>query len=862
MSVNTFAYVKEGASLWFSTSFPCYLDLDLGHAHRVSRVALAGSGAGRCALRLYGSLDDLSFDRLRFHVEAEAGEVRLTIDGDRPLRWLRVQVVDFDAPPADGVDAVRVEAESCDAPAEPAPDPIAAIVPWRETEYAREVTPAETEAYLSGLVGRVLGEDYMSQIRFRLAPGTGDRYRVCACRDGAARIAVEGTTGVAMAAGLNAYLKACCGVHVAEQEKQVRVPEALPQPEAPLTGAAADAVRYANNYCTLSYTMPFWDEAAWQRELDWLALSGVNVVLDFTGMEAVWTLFLRRLGCAEEEIERFIVGPVYTAWQLMQNIQGIGGPVHRGFIADRAALARRNQRKMRLLGISPVRQAYAGMLPAGGLARYPELRLFPQGLWNGIQRPDMLDPTSPEYARFAALFYACQEEILGDASHYYAVDPYHEGGNRPAELTDGVVARRILSSLLEADAHAVWMVQAWHDNPSAAFLGGLDADAREHLMILDLSATDNPRYPEGEFMGTPWIYCMLDMYGGRRSIHGEADVLAARIPAARAGSGYMAGVGSTAEATCHNPVVFELLYEMAWHDQPVDLDAWIADYARRRYGHATPGIITAWKTLLETAYRDPGYSHHGGYTQMFTYRPRLSMHSGEVFNELNSEIIKPPYYDPRTFWRAVRGMMAAYEEYRDAPCFIYDLQDLLRQMLNLLGTQAALGALRAYRAGDAAGFEAAAGDFMALLDACDDVMRVRGDTLLSAWSGRAADCGAKYDDYSEDMFGLVSRALVTTWGYREAYKGLADYAYRQYGGLLRGFYRDRWRLWFDRLRAALQTGGEARDVSPEEWFAHDWRFVLEGVDGERDRAPLSPDAAFPPAMALLRDRIGWLDAED
>ena len=55
-------------------------------------------------------------------------------------------------------------------------------------------------------------------------------------------------------------------------------------------------VRYSYNYCTLSYSMAFWGEQEWRDELDWLALNGVNVVLDATAQEEVWRRFLGELG--------------------------------------------------------------------------------------------------------------------------------------------------------------------------------------------------------------------------------------------------------------------------------------------------------------------------------------------------------------------------------------------------------------------------------------------------------------------------------------------------------------------------------------------------------------------------------------
>jgi alpha-N-acetylglucosaminidase len=47
-------------------------------------------------------------------------------------------------------------------------------------------------------------------------------------------------------------------------------------------------------------------------------------------------------------------------------------------------------------------------------------------------------------------------------------------------------------------------------------------------------------------------------------------------------------MGLTPEAIEHNPVIFELMLEMAWHHDPIDPDAWLAQYVTSRYGKNTP----------------------------------------------------------------------------------------------------------------------------------------------------------------------------------------------------------------------------------------------------------------------------------
>ena len=84
-----------------------------------------------------------------------------------------------------------------------------------------------------------------------------------------------------------------------------------------------------------------------------------------------------------------------------------------------------------------------------------------------------------------------QEWAFGKTSDYYAVDPFHEGGKRPSDLTDDVISREVLNSLLEYDQDAVWMVQAWWSNPTNDLLKGMGNDREDHVIILDLNGLND-----------------------------------------------------------------------------------------------------------------------------------------------------------------------------------------------------------------------------------------------------------------------------------------------------------------------------------------------------------------------------------
>ena len=82
--------------------------------------------------------------------------------------------------------------------------------------------------------------------------------------------------------------------------------------------------------------MAFWDWERWEKEIDWMALHGINLSLALTGTESVWRNVLLKLGYTKDEINEFVAGPGFTAWWLMNNLEGnpdeiCAAAIHSGF---------------------------------------------------------------------------------------------------------------------------------------------------------------------------------------------------------------------------------------------------------------------------------------------------------------------------------------------------------------------------------------------------------------------------------------------------------------------------------------------------------------------------------------------------
>src|SRR5436190_23794111 len=97
------------------------------------------------------------------------------------------------------------------------------------------------------------------EFRLQLVDGEAEMFELSG--GGQERVTIRATTGSALTAGFNWYLKHHCHAHVSWCGSRVELPERLPVVNERV--AAPYKYRYDFNYCTFSYSMAFWDWARW-----------------------------------------------------------------------------------------------------------------------------------------------------------------------------------------------------------------------------------------------------------------------------------------------------------------------------------------------------------------------------------------------------------------------------------------------------------------------------------------------------------------------------------------------------------------------------------------------------------------------
>ncbi|MEU4144926.1 alpha-N-acetylglucosaminidase [Streptomyces parvulus] len=680
--------------------------------------------------------------------------------------------------------------------------------------------------------------DHVSQFSLVPAarPASGDYFDVSGR---AGRVRVRGTSPAVILSGVNWYLKHTAGVDLGWPGSSTgKLPRTLPGPATAVHRQASVPHRFALNDTDDGYSGAYRDWADYEKQIDLLALHGVNEVFVQMGADAVYHETFREFGYSGRELRSWIPGPAHQPWWLMQNMSGFAGPVSERLLRDRADLGRRIADRLRRLGMTPVLPGYFGTVPPGFTDRNPSGPVVPQGRWVGFDRPDWLDPRSEVFRRVAASFYRHQRELFGDTS-MFKMDLLHEGG-RPGNVPVADAARAVMEALQTARPGAVWTLIGWQNNPPAAIIDAVD---KSRLLIVDgLSDRYDGLDRETTWHGAPYAFGTIPNFGGHTTVGANTAVWAERFDQWRTKPGStLAGIAYLPEGTGGNPVAYELFTELAWRTGPVDQRAWFAAYASRRYGGPDPHAARAWELLRTGPYSTPSGTWSESQDSLFTARPRLTATSAAAWSPGAMR------YDPETVRRALAELLKVAPALRSTDAYRFDLVDVARQALANRSRFLLPRIKTAYDSADLTRFRALAAEWKSDLALLDRLLATDARFLLGPWLEDARSWGRTPAERAAAEFD--ARSILTTWGHRSGSDtgGLRDYANREWSGLVRDFYAVRWSTYLDSLDTALATG---RPPAVIDWFA------LENAwNQERDRYPVRPSGDPVTAATAVLDAL-------
>ncbi|MBR5782094.1 MAG: alpha-N-acetylglucosaminidase [Bacteroidales bacterium] len=619
---------------------------------------------------------------------------------------------------------------------------------------------------------------------------------------------VKGNSISAITTGINWYLNHYAHINISWNNLFINDLSCynFPLPDEDEIHVCSADYRYYLNYCTFSYSMSVWTWERWEQEIDWMALHGINMPLQIVGLDVVWMKLLTEYyNYTFEEANEFIAGPCFQAWWGMNNLEQWGGPNPEWWYERQEILAKKICDRMRELGMQPVLPGFSGMVPSN-FTEKTGISTNSQGNWCGFTRPYILNPNDEAFKSMADNYYKVLHEVMGP-SKYYSMDPFHEGAN-----TSGVDVASAYKAIADAmfkandDIDEKWVIQYWQWSCDQYKV--LDQVSKGDLIILDLFSTAHTHFQE--YKGHDAVYCMLPNFGGRSGFMGRFNGVINGYFDNKNLFSNIKGIGATPESIGAVPVLYDILFELPWHDNKPDPEEWMRNYTISRYGKEDYNAQQAWELLRNSALNCET-SLQGPHEAVVCARPSLTV--DKVSSWGGTEI----FYDHNDVREAARLLLKADlsgENYK------FDLIEISRQALMDYAYFLLKDIKRNHEEGDLRNFKKSSDEFLSLIKDIDILLNTDKNFMLGNWTQMARDIADEVDgttDADKDWLELYNaRTLITTWGeeVNANQGGLHDYSYRAWGGMLKDFYLSRWEYFFEN---GLQSPPEGWYKMEREW---------------------------------------------
>lgn len=603
------------------------------------------------------------------------------------------------------------------------------------------------------------------------------------------KIVLRGNNGISVSSALNYYLKNYANCHISWNGSNLNLPEPLPVVPQKVRIESPYKFRYYFNYCTFNYTASWWDWERWQKEIDFMALNGINMPLALTGQNAVWQRVYKNMGLTDKDLAGFFPGPAYFAWFWMGNLDGYNGPLPQAWIDKHEELQKKILQRERELGMTPILPAFSGHVPPAFKEKFPSSKII-KTKWdaNGFGEVYAIDPEDTMFTYVGSKFLEEQTRTYG-TDHYYSSDTFNENeppSKEPAFLRD--VSAKVYQSMKIVDPDAVWVMQGWlfynnikfwQPEQAKALLSAIPDDK---MIILDLFTESYPVWQKTEaFYGKTWIWCMLHNFGGNNNLYGDMNNIAngPLNTLKDSKSGNMTGIGITAEAIELNPALYEMMLDNSWRNENINIVPWINKYIIRRYGSKNDNAEKAWNILLNTVY---GKGMKDNYHCSFIMRPELELDIVNKEGELNVP------YNTGSFVPAWEYLIKASDDLNKSEGFRYDLVDVTRQVLVNYGNKLMAQMRQEFVHRNVENYKKLSIKYLEVFEDLDKLLSSQNGFLLGAWIHDAKKWGTTKEEI--DLYEKNARNLVTLWGDKDS--PLHDYSRRQWGGLLKDFYKPRW----------------------------------------------------------------------
>lgn len=673
------------------------------------------------------------------------------------------------------------------------------------------------------------------------------------------KMKISASTIVACCTGIYDYLKEYCNVQLSWCANTEITIDKLKDTANEMHRVIEQKFRVYMNYCTLNYTMSWWNFDRWEKEIDFMAMNGINMPLAVVGTEAVWFETMLELGFTEEEALSTISGPAFWAWQLMTNIEGYLPPKNKKYVYERLELGQKILNRVLEFGMQPIQQGFSGHVPMLMKHKFPSETIIEQAGWCTYPKTAQLDPTSDFFLKVGSIYLSKMEKLFGN-HHYIACDPFHEG--IPPKNTKEYLSSvgRTINKMYETfDKDSIWVMQGWTPQRDI-----VKAIPKHRLLILDLDSDRTAKeYKWIHDDGYAIVSGMLHNFGGKNAMQGHLkDHCKNNFYRLKQKGVNVIGTGMFMEGIEQNPAIYDLQFRMLTESKPLDFDFWLKNYILRRYGTYNDTLKEVWSILLDTCYKTEGYEENR-VGSCLAARPQIMpiMTGPCCYTKV--------FYNTKEYEKAVALFYSLAPQLKDSDAYQYDLCDMVRQALSnrFHDNQLKFKGIYKKLIKNTTELRKIADTQLELLLDLDEFLSNRKEMTLARWINDAHNLAT--DEEEKKYFDFNARTQITLWGDIDGDTSkLFDYAWKEWNGLIKEYYYPRWEIFYNYVISTLKKHKRPK-VSKYNPWAQRFSYKKFPVGKEIDKfelnwikdykeypTPTNSDVVFPAGNLIHKYSIG------
>lgn len=586
------------------------------------------------------------------------------------------------------------------------------------------------------------------------------------------KIILRASSDSALAAGYYRYLRDFCDMELSPCGNAEVYASGKPRPvKKKVVQTLQYSLRLAMDYDIYAHDAYAWDWDRWERELDYLAMQGVNAVYMPVGQEAVWYYAALDMEIKREDAMVYLSNPCYFPLQLSGKIDSFLPMTDTNYLKAQIALGKQIVTRMREIGIEPILPAFSGHVPKYLKGYFPHAAMYFVTPYAGFPFTYRVYPDDPLFAKVASALQKRQTDYFGTAK-YYMADPFL--GVQPRVKDASVLpetGKAILTAIRAVSPDGVWVQHVCDFTPQL-----VKYVARNDVLLLDPDgAWDNNN------VDLPYIRGIHINDGAHTVLTGDVSgILQAAFPEDAAGIGVFSDYSSA------NPILSACAFIRLTEDACKDAQDAFVHEATRRWGSAEACLCDTAKLLAETCYNADSPAVPVG--SIPAARPSTELRHTAPGDTLAL------HYDNRKLCLALEKMLASEGDYTDG--YVFDVCDVTRQMLSNYARRLYVGVIDGYLNRNGRLFETATNAFLRVLSDMDKLLSTRPEFSLHRHLYTAGSRAEGKTD--QQNFELALLASLTLFGPMQDPISY-DLRWKEWSDLTGEYYAKRWHAFFTML---------------------------------------------------------------